>query len=342
MEYERCLINYADYNETPIQSIFFENDDNQNEKGFLEDSFEKTIIKMNPSFNSTSNTSFNNVQNISSNSYINLNNTPSIEYNNYSINISSNENNNFSINSKEEKEEGEITDVCVDNQEKKKKKRERKKKEIKDKKLTNQGRKKKEEAMNCNTKRNKYAKDNIFRKIKTKFLNKFLVSYINEKINCVYKKQKYLVRKFNKALVTDVSILFNIDLFNSRIRNLLNQEISDKYSTIELDENKMILRELEKNPEFGEFLDYSVNDIYFNLFLNDNYKEIISNDFKIDKEKIDFENITGIIEELREQGEDEEYLDRFKYYAYNINELMDESKKRSQRKPKININPNDN
>ena len=132
MEYERCLINYADYNETPIQSIFFENDDNQNEKGFLEDSFEKTIIKMNPSFNSTSNTSFNNVQNVSlnSDSNINLNNTTSID-------------NNFSINSKEEKEEGEITDVCVDNQEKKKKKRKRKKKEIKDKKPTNQGSKKK-------------------------------------------------------------------------------------------------------------------------------------------------------------------------------------------------------
>ena len=143
-------------------------------------------------------------------------------------------------------------------------------------------------------------------------------------------------------MVTDVSILFNIDLFNSKIRNLLNQKISDKYSTVELDENKMILIKLEKNPEFNEFLDNSVNDIYFNLFLNDNYKEIISNDFKIDKEEIDFENITGIIEELREQGEDDEYLDRFKYYAYNINELMDKSKKRKGRIPKININSNDN
>ena len=344
MEYERCLINYAEPNETLNQSFFFENENNQNEKGFLEDSFEKSINMMNPSFNITSNTTLNNVPNVSSNNdtNINLNNTTSNEYTNCSINITSNEYNTLSINSKEEKEDGEITDVCVDNQEKKKKKREIKKKEIKDKKLTNQGRKKKEEAMNCNTKRNKNAKDNIFRKIKTKFLNKFLVNYINENIKCVYNKQKYLVRKFNKTLVTDVSIQFNIDLFNSKIRNLLNQEISDKYSTIELNENKMILKELEKNPQFNEFLDNSVNDIYFNLFLNDNYKEIISNDFKIDKEEIDFENITGIIEELREQGENDEYLDRFNYYAHNINELMDESKKRSQRKPKININPNDN
>ena len=146
----------------------------------------------------------------------------------------------------------------------------------------------------------------IKKKRKTKFHNKFLVSYINEKIKCVYKKQKYLVRKFNKALVTDISILFNIDLFSSKIRNFLNQKISNNYSTVELDENKMILIELEKNPEFNEFLNCSVNDIYFNLFLNDNYKEIISKDFKIDKEEIDFENITGIIEELREQGEDDD------------------------------------
>jgi len=217
-----------------------------------------------------------------------------------------------------------------------------KKKEIKDKKLTNQGRKKKEESMNCDTKRNKYAKDNIFRKIKTNSFNKFLINYINEKIKCVYGKQKYLVRKFNKTLVTDVSIPFNINLFNSKIRNLLNQEISNKYSTVELDKNKMILIELEKNSEFNEFLNYSVNDIYFNIFLSDNYKEIISNDFKVDKKDIEFENITGIIEELREQGEKEDYLKSFKYYAYNINELMDESKQRRRRITKIDINSNDN
>ena len=257
------------------------------------------------------------------------------ETNDNTYNTKNDTNKNLNNNQNEENNDIKIIEVGVYKEEKIKK-------EEKDKKPTNQGRKKKEEAINSNTKRNKNAKDNIFRKLKTYFFNKFLVNYINEKIKCVCNKQKYLVRKFNKDLVTDVSIQFNINLFSSRIRNLLNQEISNKYSTVKLNENKMILKELEKNPEFGEFLDYSVNDIYFNLFLNDNYKEIISNDFKIDKEKIDFENITGIIEELREQGEDDKYLDRFNYYAHNINVLMDESKKRRQRKPKININSNDN
>jgi hypothetical protein len=191
--------------------------------------------------------------------------------------------------------------------------------------------------MNCETKRNKFAKDNIFRKIKTNFLNKFLIGYGNLIIFSFYQKQKYLIRKFNKALVTDVSIQFNIDLFNSKIRDLLNQEISNKYSTIDLEVNKVILNCLEKNPEFNEFLNSSVNEIY-SLFINDNYKEIISNDFNIDKEKIHFENLAGTIEELREQGYDEIYLETFKYYAKNINLLMDKSKKRSPRnKNKIKI-----
>ena len=155
MEYEnQCLPNYAELNETPFKSFFLEIKNNQNEKGFLEDSYEKNIIMKNPSYNTTSNTTFNNIPNVSSNNdsninlnYISLNkynnfsiNTSSNEYhnfsiitssngyNNFSINISSNEYNNFSINSNEEKEEGEITDVFIDNQDKMTKKREKKKK----------------------------------------------------------------------------------------------------------------------------------------------------------------------------------------------------------------------
>ena len=184
-----------------------------------------------------------------------------------------------------------------------------------------------------NTKRNKYAKDNIARKIKTNFFNFFIVNLLNIIIKRVYGKQIYLVRKFNQQLVTDVSIEFNIDLFNSKIRNLLNQEISNKYKKIELDNNKKILNCLEKNLEFNKILNITVNEIY-SLFINDNYKEIISNVFNIDKKEIYFENLAGIIEELREQGYEEEYLEKFKYFAYNINELFDKSKKRKPKNKK--------
>jgi hypothetical protein len=192
------------------------------------------------------------------------------------------------------------------------------------------------------TKRNKYAKDNIARKIKTNFFNFFIVNLLNIIIKRVYGKQIYLVRKFNQQLVTDVSIEFNIDLFNSKIRNLLNQEISNKYKKIELDNNKKILKSLEKNPIFNKILNITVNEIY-SLFINDNYKEIISNVFNIDKKEIYFENVTGKIIELKEKGEEEKYIENFKDFAYNIYLVFDKSKKRKQRKKyKKNIISNDN
>ena len=193
-----------------------------------------------------------------------------------------------------------------------------------------------------NTKRNKYAKDNIARKIKTNFFNIFIVNLLNIIIKSVYGKQIYLVRKFNQQLVTDVSIEFNLDLFNSKIRNLLNQEISNKYKKIELDNNKKILNCLEKNFEFNKILNITVNEIY-SLFINDNYKEIISNVFNIDKKEIYFENVTGKIIELKEKGEEEKYIENFKDFAYNIYLVFDKSKKRKQRKKyKKNIISNEN
>ena len=322
MEYERE--NYEYNCENYYQSIFDSNENHKFEDDFLEDVKEKEQIYMNPSFNSTYNSSYNNIPNMPSN--ISLTNISSNESsNNFSNNESNNESNDEYVEC--------IQNVSIINKNEKKKEKE---KEIKTKK-TNQGRKTKNEAMNCETNRNKFAKDNIFRKIKTNFFNKFIPDYLNIKIDCVYQKQKYLVRKFNKALVTDVSIQFNIDLFNSKIRDLLNQEISNKYSTVNLDTNKAILRSLEKNPEFNDFLNISVNEIY-SLFINDNYKEIISSDFNIDKEKIDFENLAGTIDDLKEQGYEEKYIEKFKEYAQNINSLMDATKKRKQRnKNKIKV-----
>ena len=324
MELENCEQNF----DNNFNTFFDSNENHKYEEDFLDDPKEKEQIYMNPSFNSTYNSSFNNVPNMPSNIS--------------SKNISSNESsNNFSNNDSNDNiyveciQKVSVLDKNEENikKEKKKEKEKEKEKEIKN---TNQGRKTKNESVNCETKRNKFAKDNIFRKIKTNFFNKFLISYGNKKIDSFYQKQKYLIRKFNKALVTDVSIQFNIDLFNSKIRDLLNQEISNKYSTIDLEVNKAILKNLEKNPEFNEFLNRSINEIY-SLFINDNYKEIITSEFNIDKEKIDFENLAGTIEELREQGYDEIYLETFKYYAQNINLLMDKTKKRSPRKNKIKI-----
>ena len=239
---------------------------------------------------------------------------------------------------KNNQKEEEVLDVDLDESKKKENNE-----EIKNNKNRKRGRQPKNVPKNNdnNTKRDKNAKDNIARKIKASFFNMFLVNLLNIIIKIYFGKQKYLVRKFNKALVTDVSIEFNLDLFNSPIKNLLNKNNSNKYSTVGLNKNKSILTSLENNLEFHEILNMTVNEIY-SLFINDNYKEIISNIFNIDKKEIYFENITGKIIELKEKGEEEEYIENFKRFAYNINELFDKSKKRKSRKPKTDINSNDN
>ena len=250
--------------------------------------------------------------------------------------IANNSTRNITDNDKNQEEE-EILDTKLDDS----KEDEKNENEIKNNKIL--GRKKKNVAINNDnkTKRDKFAKDNIARKIKTNFINKFLVNLINIIIKIVFGKQIYLIRKFNKALVTNVSIQFNLDLFNSPIKNLLNQNNSNKYSTVGLNKNKSILRNLENNSEFNEILNITVNKIY-SIFINDNYKEIISNIFNIDKKEIYFENITGKIKELKEQEEEEEYIERFKFFAYNINEVFDKSKKRKPKNSKSNINLNEN
>ena len=199
------------------------------------------------------------------------------------------------------------------------------------------GRKTKEESKTSNSKRNKYAKDNIFRKIKANFINDFIINLINANIKSVFGYQKYLVRKFNREIVTDATIQFNLILFNLQLRNLLNKNISDKYTTVNSDANKEILEKLEKNEKFDKILNFTIKEAY-EIFLSEDYEEVILREFEIDKNNITFNNMKGVITKLREEeNEDDVYLRKLEHYFINIYSLMDESKIRKQRKEKLKL-----
>jgi len=267
---------------------------------------------------------------------LNSNNNSTNNSSNRNFSTNNNDSQNILIDSiKEEKE------LFLEIEEVKPKKKNTKNKNKKDKnqkiKKTNQGRKTKEESKLSNSIRNKYAKDNIFRKIKTNFINDFILNLINAKIKSVYGYQKYLVRKFNSEIVTDISIKFNLLLFNLKIKNLLNKNISNKYTTVNTDANKKILEQLEKNENFDKILNYTVKDAY-EIFLSEDYEEIIFKEFDIDKENIFFNNMKRVIEKLRvEENEDDEYLRKLEIYFRNIYSLMDESKIRKSRKEKLKL-----
>ena len=96
-----------------------------------------------------------------------------------------------------------------------------------------------------NTKRDKFAKDNINKKIKRFFLQCFL----SELIQTISKTKNISIikiKKFNEEIVSQTNITFNIDLFNLTLRELLKTEISKKYKN----ENIYSPNENEKNFKF--------------------------------------------------------------------------------------------
>ena len=200
-----------------------------------------------------------------------------------------------------------------------------------------QGRKTKKELETSTSIKDKFAIDNIFRKIKTNYFNDFIINLINAKIKSVFGYQKYLIRKICKEIVKDTTIRFNLKLFDLKLSDLLSKDISKNYKTVQLNANKEILEKIENNEKFNKILNCKIIEIYL-IFLSKDYKEIISENFEIDKNNITFNNMNGVIEKLRkEKNDNDEYLETLEYYFNNINLLIDESKARKQRKEKIKL-----
>ena len=128
--------------------------------------------------------------------------------------------------------------------------------------------------------RSKFAKDNIIRKIKTHFINKFLINLINILINEKLNK-KYIIRKLRNEISKDITIKYNIYLFNQTLEQLYSSEISNQFkSIIRKSANKKIINQIKKEDFFNKFLNIKVKDIY-NIYINKNCKEILKKNYDI-------------------------------------------------------------
>jgi hypothetical protein len=142
------------------------------------------------------------------------------------------------------------------------------------------GRKTKQKNSSFNTIRSKFAKDNIIRKIKTHFINNFLINLINilikEKLN-----KNYIIRKLRNEISRDITIKYNIYLFNQTLEQLYSSEISNQFkSIIRKSANKKIINQIKKEDFFNKFLNIKVKDIY-NIYINKNCKEILKKNYDI-------------------------------------------------------------
>ena len=179
-----------------------------------------------------------------------------------------------------------------------------------------------------NTKRNKFAKDNINKKIKIFFLHCFL----SELIQTISKTKNISIikiKKFNEKIVSQTNIVFNIDLFNLTLRELLKIKISKKYKNENIcspNENEKISNLLEQMNDFKILLDMKLMEIY-KIFIKNKveFVNIMKIKFNIDFEK-NFEFYVN-------KQNDQKYREKLLYYGNNYEkEFLNEKNARKLRK----------
>ena len=115
--------------------------------------------------------------------------------------------------------------------------------------------------------KSKDSNENICKKIKTHFL-KYLIYLVNNLIFDYFKEKKFVFRKLNNSL-SKSSIQYNKELFEKPIREILSQEISSKFKTINKNINLQIIKKLENIDSFKKFFSFELKYIY-SLYINNN------------------------------------------------------------------------
>ena len=128
-------------------------------------------------------------------------------------------------------------------------------------------------------KNRKFLKDDLFRKIKSNFIHKFLLNLLNKLIIDIYGKN-YILLKIDNKIISDISIKYNILLFNKTLGELFDNKISSKYKNNKFN-NHDIIKKISKNNLIKKILNYKLKDLY-ELFISKNWEEKMLDTFHID------------------------------------------------------------
>ena len=155
----------------------------------------------------------------------------------------------------------------------------------------------------------KFSHDNILRKIKGKFFKK-LVKYINNVILIKYKNKK----KFLKPLIGNISQnnskSFNRGLFNKKIKEVFSiYKINGKFKLCDDNHNKIIIKNIY-DDNIIELIDI------FEMTLLEAF--IIFRESNEGQKLIGLEKLDKVIEELKRNENDDEYLNKFIKVAMNL------------------------
>ena len=175
--------------------------------------------------------------------------------------------------------------------------------------------------------------DNMIKKIKV-HLMKFAKKLVN---NCIKKDFGKLTRKKIRAikeiLISDITIKFNIEFFNSTLEKIFSNPINNKYIGIDLNQNiieiKKIKEELQKGKLTKELLNKTLKEVY-DIFVNSEKEENKKKLIEYGK----MPNTKTLNEFLLSEKENNDinYIEELKKWAINIYDYFDPEKARKSKK----------
>ena len=164
---------------------------------------------------------------------------------------------------------------------------------------------------------NKYAEDNIMRKIKTYFFK-----YIDEELNSKLKNKNKRFLKLTKKLNENLKKDFNVGLMDTKIKNIyLNSQISSKYEG-QTTKNIKLIEEIYKKMEEIDVINI-LELTYLDLFeeYRNNYLEQFLKHIRNEEEKKnESEKVIN------------DYLEKIKYLCLNYEEWFKNKKGRNRTK----------
>ena len=181
-----------------------------------------------------------------------------------------------------------------------------------------------EENINIHSKK---SKDNIIRKIKVHSF-KFAKNLINNCIKHEFGKKRIKIRSIKGELISDITINFNIEFFNSTLERIFSNPINQKYKNTDLNQNIIEITKIRQSKEAkltNELLDSTFNDIY-DMFINYEKEKNENKFFKHIKKS----NIKSLNEFLKDENpKDNEYINNLRYCAINIKQFFNQKKARN-------------
>ena len=176
-------------------------------------------------------------------------------------------------------------------------------------------------------KHDKYQKDNIIRRFKA-HLSKNILNFVNSCFlinkNIKTKKQINVLKTINSKSIKSISKLENIKWLYTPLKDFFSQNITTKLCHYNLDFNQQLIKKIYKQNEEKKVIS----------ILNKNIRDmwrIYINDIK-DENYIGFQTLIDDIEQFQKNGENEEYIRKYKIISYQFENIFNRIISRSKKK----------